>query len=332
MKCLRIVLTQSSANFRKNETVKNKMTYPLPPFHTVIGALHSACNYTALHHMDVSIAGRFGAVNKRYKIEHLAYNSVGVAQRGTLVRYVSQDISNAYIVIAKAIPRTNSNFFTGKNIRIVNKKEYDVFLKQYNCLEKQKKERLALSNSYDERIKKAKTADEAKLLRKEKSQKRKEFKIPELQETFFNTYRAVTPSPTYIEMLEDIELVIHIRSDEDTLSDIYNNVYNIKSIGRSEDFINVTDAKFVDLFQEKRDSYDNLAHYISTEACRNKNVVKINGDAIQGTKHCLNKEYEIVDGKRIFSKIPCVYCSNIKINDFGNNIYVDENGYIVNFC
>ena len=331
MKCLRIALTQSSANYRKEETVTNRMTYPLPPFHTVIGALHNACDYTSLHHIDISICGKFGALNKRYKTEHLAYNSVG-AQRGTLVKYVSQDISNAYIVIAKAMPRTNANFYTGKNIQIVNKNEYDIFLKQYRYLEKQKKERLVLSSSYDERIKKAKTTDEAKALRKEKSQKRKEFKIPELQEALFNTYRATTHLPTFIEMLEDIELVIHIHSDEDTLSDIYNNVYNIKSIGRSEDFINVTDAKYVDLFQEKRDSYDKLAHYISTEACRNKNIIKLNGASIQGTKHRLNKEYKIVDGKRIFDKIPCVYCSSIKINNFDNNIFVDEDGYIVNLC
>ena len=39
MKCLRIKLTQSSANYRREETVTNKMTYPLPPMSTVIGAL-----------------------------------------------------------------------------------------------------------------------------------------------------------------------------------------------------------------------------------------------------------------------------------------------------
>ena len=43
MKCLRIKLTQSSANYRREETVTNKMTYPLPPMSTVIGALHNAC-------------------------------------------------------------------------------------------------------------------------------------------------------------------------------------------------------------------------------------------------------------------------------------------------
>ena len=33
MKCLRIKLTQSSANYRREETVTNKMTYPLPPMY-----------------------------------------------------------------------------------------------------------------------------------------------------------------------------------------------------------------------------------------------------------------------------------------------------------
>lgn len=46
MKALRIILTQSSANYRKEEAIDNKMTYPLPPFSTVIGALHNACNYS----------------------------------------------------------------------------------------------------------------------------------------------------------------------------------------------------------------------------------------------------------------------------------------------
>ena len=42
MKVLRIHLRQTSANYRKEETIENKMTYPLPPFSKVIGALHQA--------------------------------------------------------------------------------------------------------------------------------------------------------------------------------------------------------------------------------------------------------------------------------------------------
>lgn len=36
MKALRIVLHQDSANYKKEETLDNKMTYPLPPISTII--------------------------------------------------------------------------------------------------------------------------------------------------------------------------------------------------------------------------------------------------------------------------------------------------------
>ena len=43
MQALRIVIKQSSANYRREETLNNKMTYPLPPVSTIIGAIHNAC-------------------------------------------------------------------------------------------------------------------------------------------------------------------------------------------------------------------------------------------------------------------------------------------------
>ena len=46
MEALRIILKQSSANYRKAGTVDNKMTYPLTIPSTVIGALHNICGYT----------------------------------------------------------------------------------------------------------------------------------------------------------------------------------------------------------------------------------------------------------------------------------------------
>ena len=55
MKTVRIVLYQNQANYRREETVDNKMTYPLPPMSTVIGAVHAACGYNQYHPMDVSV-------------------------------------------------------------------------------------------------------------------------------------------------------------------------------------------------------------------------------------------------------------------------------------
>ena len=45
MKALRLIIHQNSANYKKEETVDNKMTYPLPPISTIIGALHCICGY-----------------------------------------------------------------------------------------------------------------------------------------------------------------------------------------------------------------------------------------------------------------------------------------------
>ena len=55
VKALRLVIYQSSANYKKEETTENKMTYPLPPLSTIIGALHNICRYSQYHKMDVSI-------------------------------------------------------------------------------------------------------------------------------------------------------------------------------------------------------------------------------------------------------------------------------------
>ena len=64
MKALRLVVNQSSANYRRDGVVLNRMTYPLPPFSTIIGALHSACNYREYHKMDISIQGKFESLNR----------------------------------------------------------------------------------------------------------------------------------------------------------------------------------------------------------------------------------------------------------------------------
>ena len=47
----------------------------------------------------------------------------------------------------------------------------------------------------------------------------------------------------------------------------------------------------------------------------------------------LNKNYEISpeNGKRIFQKKKVVYTSNYEINKVGENVYIDEDEYIVNF-
>ena len=58
------------------------------------------------------------------------------------------------------------------------------------------------------------------------------------------------------------------------------------------------------------------------------------GGQISGTKYYLNKNYEIVDGKRVFTKKKVLYVSEYAAEEFGDGLYVDKYGdrkYIVNF-
>ena len=85
MKALRLVMRQSSANYKREETVENKMTYPLPPFSTVIGALHNACGYREYKDMDISIQGKYGSMHREPYTDFCFLNSTQ-DDRGMLVQ------------------------------------------------------------------------------------------------------------------------------------------------------------------------------------------------------------------------------------------------------
>ena len=148
-------------------------------------------------------------------------------------------------------------------------------------------------------------------------------------------FRSLTTSLKFYEILYDIELIIHISADEDTLNDIYNNVYNIKSIGRSEDFVNVTDAEFVELYDElpERQVKSEYSAYLNIDAIRNRIIrTRLNDSySVLGTKYTLNKLYTIENGKRIFEKKRVLYTSQYRIKKCSkeHNVYYDGK-YIVN--
>lgn len=335
MKCLRIRLTQSSANYRREETVTNKMTYPLPPMSTIIGALHNACGYTETHHMDIGIQGRFESLNKLFKLEHLAYNSLGLG-RGTLVKYLTPGISRGYIEIAKQLnPDKDCNFSKNENLSILNKDEYTKFKEINNFIDNKKREKKKLEKYYDNLIKETSEKKDKTAFRKEKKAKILEFDNDKLEINFNNIYKAVTKLPTYVEVLTGIELIIHISADEDTLNDIYNNVYNIKSIGRSEDFVNVTDAEFVELYDElpERQVKSEYSAYLNLDAIRNRIIRTRLNDcySVLGTKYTLNKLYTIENDKRIFEKKRVLYTSQYRIKKCSKEYKVYYDGeYIVN--
>lgn len=67
MKAIRVKLQQDLVNYKKPTSFQLKETYPLPPYSTVIGMVHSLCDYKEYQPMKVSIQGKyFSKVNDLY--------------------------------------------------------------------------------------------------------------------------------------------------------------------------------------------------------------------------------------------------------------------------
>ncbi|MEF9992350.1 MAG: CRISPR-associated protein Cas5 [Romboutsia sp.] len=358
MEALRIVLTQSSANYKKEETIDNKMTYPLPPMSTVIGAIHSACNYREYHPMDISIQGKFESMHKEPYTNYCFLNST-MDDRGILIKMKNEDLlSNAFDRVASAKKSQGNSFRKGITIQVYNEKlmqEYrtlkdlndkikvfkDTRIKKVESLIKKRKKSLA-----DKKKKLDKKSYEFKLVaQREKEIKQyenvikdrlKEYEVENYSKPVAK-YRSLTTSLKFYEILNNIELVIHIKSDKDTLEDILDNIYSLKSIGRSEDFVEVIDAKIVNLEEsDECDIVSNYSAYLNYEDSVNEKIYtkSDSGRAINGTKYYLNKNYEIKDNKRIFNKKKVLYASQYFIEETSKNIFIDrDNGkeYIVNF-
>ena len=357
MKALRIELHQSSANYKKEETLDNKMTYPLPPISTIIGALHNACGYKEYHPMDISIQGNFESMHKEPYTDYCFLNST-MDDRGILVKMKNEDfLSKAFDKVAKANKSQGSSFRKGITIQVYNQQLLDEYNQLKNLNDDIKKFKDTKKKKVEELIKKRKKslAEKKKKLDKKSEEykkvtsREKEIKFYEKtvknklkeyeQENYIkpiSKYRSLTTSVKYYEILNNINLVIHVRSDENTLNDLLNNIYNLKSIGRSEDFVDIKDAKIVELYEGDCDVDSCLSRYIDCEDIKNDYIFPKykDGKSINGTKYYLNKNYKIENGQRIFNKKNVLYTSYCVIEETSDNIFLDnEDGkeYIVNF-
>lgn len=59
-KAIRLKLFQQLPNYRKPSSFLIRETYPMPPYSSVIGMIHSACGFTEYHPMKISIHGNNG--------------------------------------------------------------------------------------------------------------------------------------------------------------------------------------------------------------------------------------------------------------------------------
>lgn len=359
MKALKIVLTQNKAHYKKEEVDQNKLTYPLPPFSTIIGALHYACGFKEYKAMNLSVQGKYNTLSKQTYIDHCFHDKID-NDRAILVKLIDKYWqSKAFIKIAKAPKKNKSNFITGNALEIYNKE----LLEEYQSLKKLK---VKLSEFKKERIDKIKNL--IKIRKKSIEKKMKEFDKKSIEFLFLSKrkeeiikidllidknfeefqyenytkenekYKLVTTSPKSYEILHEIKLIIHIDSDEKTLEAIKENIYCLKSIGRSEDFVDVQECEYVELIDEVEDEIrSEYSAYLNYDLVKKKSILlnhRKDGIPASGTKYWINKVYDKSKGYRDFKalgqKVKVVYGSNFLIDDESEGVYFDGD-YIVNF-
>lgn len=344
-KVVRIVLTQKIAHYRKEETVDNKMTYPLPPFSTVIGAIHKACGYTKYQPMCVSVQGKYGGMVKKVYYDSCFLNNLQ-NDRGTLVKMKNANmISNAFEVVAESKKKRGNDFRKGTTIQVFNEKliqEYRDLRDKADEIEKNKKELLL---PYLQRIKEKKS-----VLKQEKERNvnddivlqeinEREHQLVQLEklakekfeEYKFNSYtvpiskfRSLTKGPKYYELLTDVKLIIHIKATNDVMNNIVKNAGNIVALGRGEDFVDVSECKIVNAYEmneigfevveSKNSAYLDAKLFITDDGVIPVGAVE-KGIKKYGTRYLINKNYTIEREKRIFEKKSVVYTSNYEIDE-----------------
>lgn len=329
MKAIRLHLTQKSAHYRKEETVDNKMTYPLPFPSTVIGALHAACGYRSYHPMDISIQGKYDSMQRETYVDHCFLNTV-MDDRGTLVKLENGDLLSAgFTKVAKAKKSQGNSFKNNVTIEIFDasllteyqdlkalRERLDSVDKQYlieTCapLENRIKDiqKLQKANpNADEidalKIEQKELKDQVKALKEAYKQKEKtEYTDP------MNCFMNLTTGLKYYEVLYDVELMLHISASEEILQDILNNISNLQSLGRSEDFVNIEECVLVDLSKDEDNQiFSHYSMYIHQDDFFSE-AFSTGADNASGTKYYANKNY-VIDGKtgcRKFVKVPVVF-------------------------
>lgn len=140
----------------------------------------------------------------------------------------------------------------------------------------------------------------------------------------------ITKMPLNINMLYDIELIIHIKADESTLDNIYKSIKNCNeclSLGRGEDIARLDSIRYVEIKKEDMEDYDSgitLVH--------NFYIPKNYELELKGIKYRLNKRYEIIGNIRKWrEKIEVTYVE--EKSELENGIfYLDSEDDLVFFA
>ena len=147
-------------------------------------------------------------------------------------------------------------------------------------------------------------------------------------------YKSLTTSLKYYEILNEIKLIIHVNSDKEILESIKENIYNLKAIGRSEDFVDVIECEYVGVSNKiEEEIVSEYSAYLNYDLVRQRDILlnrREENIPTSGTKYWINKVYDRSEGPRKFEKVKVIYGSKFYIDEDSEGVYFDGK-YIINF-
>jgi len=133
----------------------------------------------------------------------------------------------------------------------------------------------------------------------------------------------VTSMPRNVHQLLDVELIIHIQAEDETIDKLYENITTGKetfTLGRNEDIVRVDKIKII---SEPQISYGMINEY-------NAYVPEYLSERVSGIQYRLNTTYKVVNNLRKWDKVNVKYIE-IHTNQGLREVMKDEEGDYVFF-
>lgn len=131
----------------------------------------------------------------------------------------------------------------------------------------------------------------------------------------------VTDMPRNVHQLLNVELVIHIKAEDETIDKIYNNIINGEetfTLGRNEDLVRIEEIKYVDEISMKNGVIDRYNAYVP-------NYI-YDDEELSGINYRLNTVYTIENDLRKWNKVNVKFIERHTNNILEENIEADEDG------
>lgn len=179
---------------------------------------------------------------------------------------------------------------------------------------------ISLQGSYYSKVNDLSTRYEFSIMKYE--EERHQLRIPAKEynkktDSYDSKELGVVRGVSTVELLVDVELIIHIKpQDESKVEEIYNafkNPSEYLSLGRREDIVRIDDVQIIDVQEEELEEFETLKYNAYIPCSMLKKDIE---GKIVGTIYDLNKDYsreKVSGGKyiRSWNKVKVIHGSNI---------------------